>query len=180
MAFLSKLFGKKDKNEEKVEKTAPVVEENEDTDELTEEEIEAAERFEQENAEEINSSDALEIDGEFSDFTVFKQEQEAEDIEAEEEAEEEDEEEIEEGEKLSFWEKLKAGLSKTKNALFGSVNDLLKNFTKVFAYPNRKLGTSFITGISAADQRIKFLALLIVIYGINELLTDIFEFKRHV
>ena len=135
MAFLSKLFGKKDKNEEKVEKTAPVVEENEDTDELTEEEIEAAERFEQENAEEINSSDALEIDGEFSDFTVFKQEQEAEDIEAEEEseekAEEEDEEEIEEGEKLSFWEKLKAGLSKTKNALFGSVNDLLKNFTKV-------------------------------------------------
>ena len=42
----------------------------------------------------------------------------------------EDEEEEEE-EKLSFWERLKAGLSKTKKALFGSVNDLLKNFVKV-------------------------------------------------
>ncbi len=129
MAFLSKLFGKKDKDEEKIEEKAPVAPETEDEDELTEEEIAAAERFEKENAEEINNSDALEIDGEFSDFTVFKQEMEAEEIESEEEAPVENEEE--DGDKLSFWEKLKAGLSKTKNALFGSVNELLKNFTKV-------------------------------------------------
>ncbi len=126
MAFLNKLFGKKNKDEKK--KQAPIVDvaSEEDSEELTEEEIAAAEQFEAENADEINNSDALEIDGEFSDFTVFKQEQEAENISpVAEEAEEE------EGEKLSFWEKLKKGLTKTKNALFGSVNELLKNFVKV-------------------------------------------------
>ena len=129
MAFLNKLFGKKNKDEEK--KQAPIVEaaSEEDSEELTEEEIAAAEQFEAENVDEINESDALEIDGEFSDFSVFKQEQEAENIA--EETETEDEEEEEEGSKLSFWEKLKMGLTKTKNALFGSVNELLKNFVKV-------------------------------------------------
>ena len=129
MAFLNKLFGKKNKDEEK--KSAPVVEaaSEEESEELTEEEIAAAEQFEAENADVINESDALEIDGEFSDFSVFKQEQEAEEIVEETEAE--DEEEEEEGGKLSFWEKLKMGLTKTKNALFGSVNELLKNFVKV-------------------------------------------------
>ena len=34
-------------------------------------------------------------------------------------------------EKVSFWKKLKSGLSKTKNALFGQIDDLLKNFVKV-------------------------------------------------
>ena len=129
MAFLNKLFGKKNKDEEK--KSAPVVEAAsvEDSEELTEEEIAAAEQFEAENADVINESDALEIDGEFSEFSAFKQEQEAEEIA--EEAETEDEEEEEEDGKLSFWEKLKMGLTKTKNALFGSVNELLKNFVKV-------------------------------------------------
>ena len=131
MAFLSKLFGKKDKDEKKTGKkdfVTPKIEE----DELTEEEIEAAEQFEIENAEDINNSEALEIDGEFSEFALFKQEQEAEEIEVEEEKIGESKEEDEdESDKLSFWEKLKAGLSKTKNALFGSVNDLLKNFVKV-------------------------------------------------
>ncbi|MBR3879092.1 MAG: signal recognition particle-docking protein FtsY [Clostridia bacterium] len=32
---------------------------------------------------------------------------------------------------MSFWERLKAGLSKTKNALFGSVHDMLSNFVRV-------------------------------------------------
>ena len=131
MAFLSKLFGKKDKDEKKTGKkdfVTPTIEE----DELTEEEIEAAEQFEIENAEDINNSEALEIDGEFSEFALFKQEQEAEEIEVEEEKIGESKEEDEdESDKLSFWEKLKAGLSKTKKALFGSVNDLLKNFVKV-------------------------------------------------
>ena len=133
MAFLNKLFGKKNKDEEKP--SAPVVEatSEEDSEELTEEEIAAAEQFEIENADEINESDALEIDGEFSEFSAFKQEQEAVEIPegTEDEAVAETEEEEEEGEKLSFWEKLKNGLTKTKNALFGSVNELLKNFVKV-------------------------------------------------
>ena len=34
-------------------------------------------------------------------------------------------------EKVSFWSRVKTGLSKTKNALFGQINDLLKNFVKV-------------------------------------------------
>ncbi len=34
-------------------------------------------------------------------------------------------------EKKSFWSRVKSGLSKTKNALFGQINDLLKNFVKV-------------------------------------------------
>ena len=130
MAFLNKLFGKKNKDEGK--KSAPVASaaSEEDSEELTEEEIAAAEKFEIENADEINESDALEIDGEFSEFSAFKQEQEAEEL-AEETKDEEEEDEEEEGEKLSFWEKLKRGLTKTKNALFGSVNELLKNFVKV-------------------------------------------------
>ncbi len=127
MAFLSKIFGKKDKDNKDNQASAEAVneaQESEGSEELTEEEIAAAERFEAENAEEINGSDALEIDGEFSDFSVFKQEAEAEEI-----SDEDDEDDG--GEKLSFWEKLKKGLTKTKNALFGSVNELLKNFVKV-------------------------------------------------
>ena len=132
MAFLSKLFGKKDKDESKAEAIADTQVEADEAEELTDEEIEAAEKFEQENAEEISKSEALEIDGEFSEFALFKQEQEAEEIAPEStEADEVDEDEDDESDKLSFWEKLKAGLSKTKKALFGSVNDLLKNFVKV-------------------------------------------------
>lgn len=132
MAFLSKLFGKKDKDEKAVDANVTKVEDAEDSEDLTEEEVEAAEQFEKENAEEINNSEALEIDGEFSEFALFKQEQEAEELEIEEEKNEDNDDEREdEDDKLSFWEKLKAGLSKTKNALFGSVNDLLKNFVKV-------------------------------------------------
>ena len=127
MAFLSKLFGKKNKNDkEEIKTVEPDTLENED-EELTEEEIAAAEKYEMENADEIEESEALELDGEFTEFTAFKQEQEAEETEEEEIDEEEDEPE----EKLSFWEKLKMGLTKTKNALFGSVNELLKKFVKV-------------------------------------------------
>ncbi len=34
-------------------------------------------------------------------------------------------------EKKSFWKRVKDGLTKTKNALFGQIDDLLKNFVKV-------------------------------------------------
>ena len=128
MAFLSKLFGKKNKNEkEEIKSVEHAALENEE-EELTEEEIAAAEQYEIENAEEIEDSESLELDGEFTEFTAFKQEQEAENTE-EDAIEEEEEDEPEE--KLSFWEKLKMGLTKTKNALFGSVNELLKKFVKV-------------------------------------------------
>ena len=40
-------------------------------------------------------------------------------------------EENQKKEKKSFWKRVKDGLSKTKNALFGQIDDLLKNFVKV-------------------------------------------------
>ena len=181
MAFLSKIFGKKDKDEEKIESEETV--ENEQTEEdgeeidqdslfdndteeeidqdelfddeeLTEEEIAAAEKFEEENREEFENATSLDYDGEFVDYdfgdddTEDVEEIEEEDAladgeneealadveavfgeDSEEEVEESDEEDEEE--RISFWEKLRNGLAKTKNALFGSVNDLLKNFVKV-------------------------------------------------
>ena len=54
--------------------------------------------------------------------------------EAKEQAEEEEtlpSEETKKKEKRSFWSRVKEGLSKTKNALFGQIDDLLKNFVKV-------------------------------------------------
>jgi len=151
MAFLSKLFGKKDKdNEKKDEAELPVeAEETDDeSEELTEEEIAAAEKFEEENREEIEETMPLDYDGNFieldgdepyeeevADEVEESKEDEQEEIsDVSEETEEsvvDEEDKEDEEEKVSFWEKLKNGLAKTKNALFGSVNDLLKNFVKV-------------------------------------------------
>ena len=167
MAFLSKIFGKKDKDEkEKIDQDDLFDNEKEEIDqddlfdgeELTEEEIAAAEKFEEENREEYENATSLDYDGDFVDYDfdddgeddgdetledgdalVEKENEEAlADVEAvfgevEETAEETEDEEDEEDEsdRVSFWEKLKSGLAKTKNALFGSVNDLLKNFVKV-------------------------------------------------
>ena len=55
----------------------------------------------------------------------------AEAEEAERAAMEEPSEETKKKEKKSFWKRVKDGLSKTKNALFGQIDDLLKNFVKV-------------------------------------------------
>ena len=95
MAFLNKLFGKKNNdnkdNSPDLEASLP--------DEVAEE------SFEEEEIEEV----APEI--------------------IEETAEEEESEEA--PTKQSFWKKLKSGLSKTKSALFGQIDNLLKNFVRV-------------------------------------------------
>lgn len=164
MAFLSKIFGKKDKKDEIEE--IEELKENEDIgdsedaledeladDGLTDEEIEAAERFENEMSEEFRDADILEINGEFTEESVLKNEEDAQELSTDDETEEtlqevaeettveETVEEVvpeetvldedEEKGKKSFWQKLKSGLSKTKNALFGQVDELLKNFVKV-------------------------------------------------
>ena len=173
MAFLNKLFGKKDKNKrsdeeirenesldkEEAEQEEPIDIDSlmhdkdaepididslmDDEDELTEEEIAAAEKFEEEHKEEYENVTPLDYDGDFIDFDgIADDDAEIEDEETPDEpevaddtaseAEDEDTEDEEEPEeKESFWEKLKNGLSKTKKALFGSVNDLLKNFVRV-------------------------------------------------
>ena len=46
-------------------------------------------------------------------------------------AEETSNEETKKKEKKSFWSRVREGLTKTKNALFGQIDDLLKNFVKV-------------------------------------------------
>ncbi len=96
MAFLNKLFGKKNDDE------------NIDN---------AAEAFVTE-AEGEDKAEALVDEADVS--------QEC-DTEAVAEKEAEDEAPT----KQSFWVKLKSGLSKTKNALFGQIDDLLKNFVRV-------------------------------------------------
>ncbi len=67
--------------------------------------------------------------------TVTEPEKAAEEAEKAEEVAESEEApltgEEKKKEKKSFWSRVKAGLSKTKNALFGQINDLLKNFVKV-------------------------------------------------
>ncbi len=173
MAFLNKLFGKKDKNKrsdeeirenealdkEEAEQEEPIDIDSlmhgegeepididalmDDEEELTDEEIAAAEKFEEEHKEEYENVTPLDYDGDFIDFDgIADDDAEIEDEETSDESEvadetvneeaiEDTEDEEETEEKESFWEKLKNGLSKTKKALFGSVNDLLKNFVRV-------------------------------------------------
>ena len=134
MAFLNKLFGKKDneKDKENIVESEVVV----DEDELTDEEIEAASRMEDELRDEIVNNQTLDYDGDFieTDIDTVEDEKNEETEETEIEEAEETEEIAEEEEvptKQSFWTKLKSGLSKTKNALFGQIDDLLKNFVHV-------------------------------------------------
>lgn len=156
MAFLNKLFGKKKNNEENIQditsETDNMTEESED---LTEEEIAAAEAFERaleaksfetddetclQISEEMlmNTFDAEDAydsaennaydDAESNAEDSVGVDTESDEIEAHD-TNETDGEDVQE--KVSFWQKLKNGLSKTKNALFGSIDDLLKKFVKV-------------------------------------------------
>jgi len=154
MAFLNKLFGKKDKDNNEPEKIIFEDSDFEDGEDLTDEEIEEAERFEAEHRDEYISTTSLDVDGDFIDYESLIDDDEAdydeedtpsdsaesdiadETTDSDEDNEEESEEpyvedEEEEEESGSFWDRLKAGLSKTRNALFGSVHDLLSNFVRV-------------------------------------------------
>ena len=124
MAFLSKLFGKKDKDKEEI---IEEIEEIEDIDEDIEDIDEEIEDIDE---------DIEDIDEDFEDVEEIEESEEIEEVEEIEEIDEiEEEEEVIEEEpeetKQSFWQKLKSGLAKTKNALFGQVDELLKNFVKV-------------------------------------------------
>ncbi len=152
MAFLSKLFGKKDRDDkrEEIEETEEEQAElDSDEEELTDEEIEAAERYEEEHRDDYIDATPLDDDGEFIDFESLVDDEDTEEEEIEEEIEEEEIEEI------SFWEKLKSGLAKTKNALFGSFRDMLSNFVKVVEDMLEELEESLIMsdiGVNATEQ----------------------------
>lgn len=138
MAFLSKLFGKKDKEEiiEKVEEIEEDIEDVEDVEDIDEdfegdEDVEDVEDIEEiEDVEDVKDIEDIEDVEDVEDIEDIQEEieEESEEETVEEKAEEEEEPEAT---KQSFWQKLKSGLSKTKNALFGQVDELLKSFVKV-------------------------------------------------
>ena len=162
MGFLTKLFGKKNRNEDIPAEELPAEQAGEDPDgegALTAEEEAAAEA-----AEQAFFAEHPEIAGEDILDEELRLEQEQQEREAAEEAESADStgsaestgnaedmaepaEEPTESEpadvpaeavaaedtttKKSFWGRLRAGLTKTRNALFAPVDSLLRNFTKV-------------------------------------------------
>ena len=79
MAFLSKLFGKKDRDNENEIEEIDLDDELGCEGDLTDEEIEAAERFEAENRDDFINTTPLDCDGEFIDFESLIDEDEYDD-----------------------------------------------------------------------------------------------------
>ena len=150
MGFLDKLFGKK-KQDQELPAEQPITVSEEEIENAAEEaarlEAEEAARLEAEEAARLEAEEAARLEAEEKARLEAEEkarleaeekarlEAEAEAAKAEEaiveEAEELPTEEEQKTEKKSFWGKVKAGLSKTKNALFGQIDDLLKSFVKV-------------------------------------------------
>ena len=146
MGFLDKLFGKKKQNTTEESVTSPVQEEvtlasETETDIAAEEAAKkAAEEAEKKAAEEAAKKAAEEAAKKAAEETAKKAAEEAEKKAAEEAAkkaaEEAEKKAAEEAvnpkqEKKSFWKRVREGLTKTKSALFGQIDDLLKSFVKV-------------------------------------------------
>ena len=140
MGFLDKLFGKKKQEQELPAEPITVSEEEI---EETEEDAEEAARLEAEEKARLEAEEKARLEAEEkarleAEEKAHLEAQEKARLEAEEkarlEAEAETEvfsEEDQKTEKKSFWGRVKAGLSKTKSALFGQIDDLLKSFVKV-------------------------------------------------
>ncbi len=147
MGFLGKLFGKKSSDEEidtvesesevlgdeEIESTEGTFEEaSEEMPETENEELEIAQEIEEvEGTEEIEETEEAEAIEEIEKIEETEEIEAVEDTEETEDAFETLSDEESKKEKKSFWQRVKAGLSKTKNALFGQIDDLLKNFVKV-------------------------------------------------
>ena len=121
MGFLDKLFGGKKKQEAK----------------QAEESLKLAEEAARKEAEEAAKKAAEEAARKEAEEAAKRAAEEAARKEAEEaakkaaEEEEAPTEETRRKEKKSFWSRVKAGLTKTKNALFGQIDELLKSFVRV-------------------------------------------------
>ena len=118
MGFLDKLFGKK-KNVSDETVTEGKPEAAEKIEEPAVEEPVVEEPVVEENVVEENVVEEPAVEEPAVEETVV------------EEVEEIVTEETRKKEKKSFWSRVKSGLAKTKNALFGQIDDLLKNFVKV-------------------------------------------------
>ena len=124
MGFLDKLFGKKKQEQELPAEPITVSEEEI---EETEEDAEEAARLEAEEKARLEAEEKARLEAE--EKARLEAEEKAR-LEAEAETEVFSEED-QKTEKKSFWGRVKAGLSKTKSALFGQIDDLLKSFVKV-------------------------------------------------
>ena len=154
MGFLDKLFGKKKREKElqaeQAEAEARKIEEEKakaEAEAKAKAEAEAKEKAEAEAKEkaEAEAKEKAEAEAKEKAEAEAKEKAEAEakakaEAEAKEKAEAEAKapeeaealpEETRKKEKKSFWNRVKEGLTKTKNALFGQIDDLLKNFVKV-------------------------------------------------
>ena len=139
MAFLAKLFGKKKDNkpdekvlteEEGLTPEEAAAAEAAEAALLSGEELTEAKTSEEETVTEETVTE--ETPAEEIPAGVTAEEPVVEEVTAETPAEEPAEEEIEEtATKKSFWGRLKSGLTKTRNALFAPLDNLLKAFTKV-------------------------------------------------
>ena len=128
MGFLDKLFGKKKSEQIELEANKQAAEEQAKR-EAEEAAKKAAEEQAKREAEEAAKKAAEEQAKREAEEAAKKAAEEA----AKQESVEEEvpTEETKKTEKKSFWKRVKEGLSKTKNALFGQIDDLLKNFVKV-------------------------------------------------
>ena len=94
-------------------------------------EAEEALRIAEEKARRVAEEEAQRAAEEKRKLLEEKQRKEAEEEAAKQQAEPENTEEGRRKEKKSFWKRVKEGLAKTKNALFGQIDDMLKAFVKV-------------------------------------------------
>ena len=130
MGFLDKLFGKKKQNTTEESVTSPVQEEA--TPSAEPETDIAAEEAAQKAAEEAAQKAAEEAAQKAAEEAAQKAAEEAAQKAAEEAAQKAAEEAANpKQEKKSFWKRVREGLTKTKSALFGQIDDLLKSFVKV-------------------------------------------------
>ena len=140
MGFLDKLFGRK-KREQEAEEAARIEAEAKAKAEAeakakAEAEAKAKAEAEAKAKAEAEAKAKAEAEARAKAEAEAKAKAEAEAEAAAKAAEEaEDEpvqtEETRKKEKKSFWSRVKEGLTKTKNAIFGQIDDLLKNFVKV-------------------------------------------------
>ena len=141
MGFLDKLFGKKKRDqehlaEEKVLQPSEMEAENEEAEAVDTEAEEAARLAAEKEAAEKAQREAeeaarLAAEKEAAEKAQREAEEAARLAAEKEAAEETSNEETKKKEKKSFWSRVREGLAKTKNALFGQIDDLLKNFVKV-------------------------------------------------
>ncbi len=126
MGFLDKLFGKKKNEEKELNTEAPATAEaEEEAFPVSEEEEPIIEETTEAPVEEPEA-----VEEPVEEAPMVEETPVVEEAPIVEEPEVPTEEE-KKTEKKSFWGRVKAGLAKTKNALFGQIDDLLKNFVRV-------------------------------------------------